>query len=115
MVDELREIWKYRELLVIFVQRDLKVRYKNSFLGFGWSLINPLLQVLTIAVIIQFVLKIRIPNYHVYLFCATLPWLFFSTALMDTSLSLVHYYPLMRRVYFPRILVPLASVIYNVI
>jgi len=112
---DLRELWAYRELLWILVQRDLKVRYKNSLLGVGWTLINPLLQVLTIALVLQFVMKTRTQNYHAYLFCATLPWLFFSQAVMDTSLSLAHYHKLMRRVYFPREVIPLAAVIANLI
>jgi ABC-type polysaccharide/polyol phosphate export permease len=112
---DLKELWNYRELLHILVQRDLKARYKNSALGFGWSLINPLVQVVIITLVIQFLMGVDIPNYHAYVFCATLPWLFFSTALMDSSFSLVGCYNLIRRTYFPRELVPLVSVTANVI
>jgi len=115
MRTDLRELWQYRELLAILVQRDLKVRYKNSVLGVGWTLINPLLQVLTIALVLQVLMRTRTQNYHVYLFCATLPWLFFSQAVMDTSVSLGHYHKLMRRVYFPREIIPLAAVAANFI
>jgi lipopolysaccharide transport system permease protein len=117
MHEDLSELWRYRELLWILVQRDLKVRYKNSVLGFGWSLVNPLLQVLIITVVIKMLMDPRqVPdNYHVYVFCATLPWLFFSTAVMDSSLSLLQYQDLIRRVYFPRSVLPLATVIANLI
>ncbi len=116
MLADLRELWNYRELLVIFVQRDLKVRYKNSVLGFGWSLLNPLVQVFTLTLVLQFLgVGQRQPNYHLYVFCAMLPWLFFSTAVMDSTMSLVSFYHLMRRTYFPRELAPLAVVIANLI
>lgn len=99
----------------MLVQRDLKVRYKNSVLGFGWSLINPLVQVVIITLVMQHVMHVSIPNFHAYVFCATLPWLFFNTAIMDTSMSLVTFYHLMRRTYFARELLPLAAVIANLI
>lgn len=117
MREDLREIWKYRELLIMFVQRDLKVRYKNSILGFGWSLINPLMQVAVLTVVLLFLMpqKNRPENYHAYVFCATVPWLFFSTALMDSTNCLLAYYNLIRKTYFPREIIPLASVAGNVI
>jgi lipopolysaccharide transport system permease protein len=108
-------LWSYRELLVILVQRDLKVRYKNSVLGFGWSLINPLIQVLTITLVLRVMMKGGNPNYSAYVFCATLPWLFFSTAVLDASPSLVLYHTLVRRTYFPREIIPLATIIANLI
>lgn len=115
--ENLREIWRFRELLFIFVQRDLKVRYKNSALGFGWSLANPLAQVVTITLVLSFLTPpaYRTQNYHVYVFCATLPWLFFSTTLMDAANSLLGHYQIMRRTYFPRELIPMASVVSNLI
>jgi ABC-type polysaccharide/polyol phosphate export permease len=112
---DLRELLKYRELLHILVQRDLKVRYKNSALGFGWSLVNPLAQVVIITIVIQFLMRVEIKNYHAYVFCATLPWLFFSTALMDSSFSLVGCYNLIRRTYFARELVPISAVAANAV
>jgi lipopolysaccharide transport system permease protein len=117
MRQELQELWKYRELLLLFVQRDLKVRYKNSVLGFGWSLLNPLVQVLTLTFVILFLVepKDRPQNYHVYVFCAMMPWLFFNTALMDSTNALIGYYNLLRKTYFPREILPLAVVIANFI
>jgi ABC-2 type transport system permease protein len=115
MREELRELWRYRELLLMFVQRDLKVRYKNSVLGFGWSLINPLVQVLTIAFVIQFLMGSRVENYHAYLFCATVPWFFFNSGLLDSGQCLVFYYHLLRKTYFPREIMPLATVGANLV
>lgn len=111
LADSLRELWAYRELLLILVIRDLKVRYKNSFLGFGWSLLNPLLQVLIITLVVRFLMDVRAPNYHAYVFCATLPWLFFNTGLLDAAPSLLMYREIIRRTYFPREIVPLSTVL----
>lgn len=117
MRESLGEVWRYRELLQILVGRDLRVRYKNSVLGFGWSLINPLVQVAVLAAVLVFLVdpKNRPANYHAYVFCATLPWLFFNTALMDGAASLVNYHQLIRRTYFPRELIPLSSVLANLV
>lgn len=117
MREDLREIWKYRELLLMFVQRDLKVRYKNSILGFGWSLINPLVQVAVLTFVLLFLMPQadRTQNFHAYVFCAMVPWLFFSTALMDSTNCLLAYHNLIRKTYFPREIIPLACVLGNLI
>jgi homopolymeric O-antigen transport system permease protein len=115
MLKNLSELWRYRELLLLLIQRDLKVRYKNSILGFGWSFINPLIQVLPITIVMKFLMSADAPNYHAYVFCATLPWIFFSTAVMDSCSSLVSYYGLVRKTYFPREIIPLATVAANFI
>jgi lipopolysaccharide transport system permease protein len=115
MLTDFREIWRYRELLFLLVRRDLKVRYKNSILGFAWSFLNPLIQVLTITLVFQFLMGDRIPSMHVYFFCAMLPWTFFSTAAMDACASLLMYYNLIRRTYFPREIVQLSSILANLI
>jgi len=113
MLADLREVWKYRELLLLLIQRDLKVRYKNSVLGFGWSFLNPLLQVLTITLVLQFLMGTRTQSYHAYVLCAMLPWMFFNTALMDACASLVSYYNLIRRTYFPREIIQLSTIASN--
>jgi lipopolysaccharide transport system permease protein len=116
MLEELREFYKYRNLLVQLVVRDLKVRYKNSVLGFFWSLANPLVQVATITVIVKYVMGIGIPNYSAYLLVGYLPWVFFQMALLDSSDTiLVHHRDLLKKVYFPREVLPISAVIANLI
>lgn len=110
---ELKELWSYRELLWILFRRDLSVRYKNSVLGFAWSLINPLLQVAVITIVLKYVLRIDIPNYSAYIFCAFLPWSFFQLALLDASTSLLFHERLIKKVYFPREIIPLSLVLSN--
>lgn len=115
MLAELKELWRFRELLIILVKRDLYVRYKNTVGGFAWSLINPLLQVIVITVVLKYVMRFDVPNYSAYIFCAFLPWSFFQLGLLDASTSLLFHERLIRKVYFPREVIPLSLVISNLI
>jgi len=115
MLTELAELFKYRDLLTQLVVRDLKVRYKNSVLGFFWSLANPLVQVATITVVVKYVMRVEIPNYSAYLLVAYLPWTFFQMSLMDASQSVLEHHDLLKKVYFPREVLPLSMVIANLI
>lgn len=112
---ELAELWQYRELVEILVRRDLTVRYKNTKLGFLWSLLNPLIQVIVITVVLEHILGVDIRNYSAYVFCAVLPWSFFQLSLLDASDSLVKHYALIKKVYFPREVIPLATVLANLL
>ncbi len=115
MLDQIRELYGYRDLVRQLVVRDLKVRYKNSVLGFFWSLLNPLVQVATITLVVKYVLRLDMPNYSAYLLVAYLPWVFFQMALLDSSQILIHHRDLLRKVYFPREVLPLSAVISNLI
>ena len=115
MLAELKELYRFRELLWILVLRDLKVRYKNSALGFAWSLINPAVQVAVISFVVKNFIKMDVPNLSAYIFCAFLPWSFFQLALLDTSHSLIVNERLMKKVYFPREIIPLSLVLSNLI
>lgn len=115
MVNELRELLRYRYLLAQLVVRDIKVRYKNSFLGFLWSLANPLLQVATMTVVIKYVMRLDIPNYSAYLLVGYLPWMFFQMALLDSSQVVLAHRDLLRKVYFPREVLPASVVVANLI
>ena len=114
MIENLRELWKYRELLQQLVRRELKVRYKNSVLGFFWSIVPPLLQVLVFTFFIG-ALKVNIPNGGAYMLCGVIPWTFINTTILDSSQSLLINYPIIKKVYLPREVIPLAIVIANVI
>jgi ABC-type polysaccharide/polyol phosphate export permease len=112
---DLRELYKFRELLLILVIRDLKVRYKNSYLGILWSLVNPVLQVAVITIVLKFFVKVDIPNYSAYVFAAFLPWMFFQLSLLDATHSIAMHDRMLRMVYFPREVIPLSIVISNLI
>jgi ABC-type polysaccharide/polyol phosphate export permease len=115
MMSELRELWRFRELLVTLVQRDLKIRYKNSALGFFWSLLNPLLIVLVMTFILSNFMGMKISSPSAYIMAAYLPFIFFQLCLMDSAQTILASMPLIRKIYFPREVLPLASVISNFI
>jgi len=113
MLSELRELWRFREAIWEFVKRDLRLRYKNSVLGFVWSMASPLMRVFVITVIIRRVMKVDAPNYSAYLFCAFMPWNFFVQAAQDACSCVLLHFMLVKKVYFPRELLPLSSVLAN--
>jgi lipopolysaccharide transport system permease protein len=113
MLDDLRELWRFRELLATMVKRDLKVRYKNSTFGILWSFMNPLLMTLVTFVVFTQILPNPMPHYIVYYLAAYLPFTFLSTAILDSSQSILTAQSIVKKVYFPRELLPLSSVIGN--
>lgn len=115
MRELLQELWIYRELLRTLVTRELRVRYKNSALGFFWSLLNPLATVLVMTLVFKYVMGMRIANYSAYILVAYLPWTFFQFALLDSSQTILVYMQVIKKVYFPRVLLPLAAVVSNFI
>jgi len=112
---EAKELWKFRALLVSMVQRDLSVRYKNSFLGFIWSMINPLLTVFVLTFVFKYLQGNPTPNFSAYILAAYLPYMFFQMAIMDSAQSVLGNLQLMKKIYFPREIFPLASIISNFI
>ncbi len=113
--ESLAELWRYRYLLQMFARRELKVRYKNSALGLVWSIIPPLLQVLVYMFLFKVALRIEYKNYAPYLLCGLIPWTFFSTALLDASQCLLANYGIIKKVYMPREVIPIATVLSNTV
>lgn len=108
----LKDLWEYRELLYFLVWRDIKVRYKQTALGAVWAVLQPLLTMLVFTVIFGRLAKVPsdgIP-YPVFAYTALLPWQLFAFALSESSNSLVMNKNLLTKVYFPRLIVPMASV-----
>jgi ABC-2 type transport system permease protein len=105
-----REVWRYRELLGNLVRKELKVKYKNSALGFVWSLLNPALYLVVFYVVFQVVLKAGIPNFAIFLLAGLLPWNLFATSLGASCQSIVGNASLVGKVWFPREILPLAAV-----
>jgi lipopolysaccharide transport system permease protein len=108
----LRELWAYRELLYFLAWRDIKVRYKQTALGAAWAVLQPLLGMLVFSVV--FGRLARLPSdgvpYPLFAYCALVPWTYFANALAHASSSLVDHGRLLTKVYFPRLLLPAASV-----
>ena len=113
LIEEARELWRYRHLVRTLVERDLRVRYKNSVLGIAWTMINPLVQVFVLTVAVSFILGAGPRNLSAYIFCATIPWTFFQTAVLDSSTSVLAKLGLLKKVYFPREIPLIATVCQN--
>ncbi|MFO0938491.1 MAG: ABC transporter permease [Gemmataceae bacterium] len=106
------ELIRYRDLFYYLTLRDIKLRYKQTILGVGWSLFQPLA---TMAVFALFIGNIAgldkdIPNYSLFAFCAVLPWTFFSNSMINAGNSLLANERLVTKAYFPRVLMPMANV-----
>ena len=110
---DLQELWRYRELLFILAMRDVKVRYKQTLVGAAWAILQPLLTMVVFTTL--FSLLGRWPTegtlpYAVTLYCGLLPWQFFASAIVQSSESLVANRSLVTKIYFPRVIIPMAPV-----
>lgn len=109
---DFRELWAYRELLWTFVLRDIKVQYKQTVLGCAWAIIQPVMGMVIFSVI--FGRWAKIPSegypYPIFVYAGLLPWAFFANSLSSSANSVVGSAGLITKVYFPRLIVPLASV-----
>jgi lipopolysaccharide transport system permease protein len=109
----LAELWAYRELLYFFVWRDVKVRYKQTLVGAGWAVLQPLLAMTVFTLF--FGLLAKIPSdglpYPVFYFCALLPWMYFAGALTTATNTIVDHQRVITKVFFPRVLLPVSAVL----
>ena len=111
----LSELWDYRELLFSLVMRDLKVRYRNSVLGVLWSLGNPLLMMAVFTVVFTVMTPTNIEKFPIFVLCGLLPWNFFSASVNGSIRAVVDNAPLVRKVYFPREMLPISIVLANLV
>lgn len=114
---ELKELWQYRELLYFLAWRDVKLRYKQTALGAAWAILQPLLTMMVFSIIFGQLAKLPsegIP-YPIFTYTALLPWQMFAFALSNSSNSLINSQNLISKVYFPRLIIPLASTLPGVI
>ena len=113
----LHELWEYRELLYFLVLRDIKVKYKQTVIGAGWAVIQPLFTMVVFSVI--FGRLANLPSdgvpYPIFSFAGLVPWVFFSNGLTQSSGSLVGGGGLIKRIYFPRLIVPIAGVLSGIV
>ena len=113
----LKDVWDYRELLYFLVWRDIKVRYKQTALGAAWAIIQPVMTMIVFSVFFGRLAKLPsdgIP-YPVFAFAALLPWQLFAFSLSESSNSLVSSQNLITKVYFPRLVIPLSSVLAGIV
>jgi homopolymeric O-antigen transport system permease protein len=113
----LRELWEYRELLFFLIWRDIKVRYKQTALGAGWAVIQPFFTMLVFSLFFGRLAKVPSDGmpYPIFAYAALVPWTFFANGLAQSADSLVGSANLLRKVYFPRLLIPMATVLAGVV
>ena len=110
MFFKLKEIYQYRQMLRSLILTDLRTRYKGSFLGFLWTFVNPLLTLLVYTVIFSTIMRVNIPHYSMFMFVGLLPWIFFATSLQNSAGVVVRQAGLVKKIYFPRIVLPISTV-----
>lgn len=109
---KLRDLWQYRELLYFLTWRDVKVRYKQTMIGFLWAIIQPLMKMVVFSIIFGSLAKMDSEGfpYPIFLYAALLPWEFFASSVSRSGQSIVASENLIKKVYFPRIIIPISAV-----
>jgi len=105
-----KELYQYREFLYTNVKKDIRGKYKASFLGVLWSFINPLLQVVVYAIVFPYIMRIQTPNYLIFLICGIIPWTWFVNSLSGGTTTITSNAGLIKKVYFPREILPISVV-----
>jgi len=113
----LRDLWLYRELIFFMTWRDLKVRYKQTLLGVGWAILQPFMTMIVFSIFFGSLAQVPSDGvpYPIFTYTALIPWTLFSKALQDASRSLVANSHMITKVYFPRMILPISSVLAGVV
>ena len=106
----IKNLYNYRELLKTSIKKEVRSKYKNSFLGVVWSFLNPLLQIVVYAIIFSLILKNKQEHYAVFLCCGIIPWTFFSVSINKSSFTIIENGNIIKKVYFPREIIPISVV-----
>lgn len=109
-VKHLKELYDYREMIFSLVRKDLRGRYKGSVLGFLWTFINPLLQLMVYTLVFSVIMKAGYDQYYLFLFVALVPWMFFASSVQDGATSIIREKDMVKKIYFPREVLPIATV-----
>lgn len=110
MLDELREVWRYRDLLIQLVSRNIKVRYKRSVLGIVWTMLNPLLIMIILTLVFSNIFRVQIEHYSIYILSALVIWNFFAQTTTMAMSELVWGGGLFHRIYMPRTVFALSAI-----
>lgn len=108
--EQVRQVWQYRELLTNLIRKELRVKYKNSALGFAWSLLTPALYLVVFSLVFQVFLDAGIPRFAIFFLAGLIPWAFFANSLSDATASMTANPTLVQRVWFPRQILPFATI-----
>ena len=110
MFNVFKNLYNYRELLKTNVKKEIRGKYKNSFLGVLWSFLNPLLQIAVYALVFPLILRNTQENYVIFLCCGLIPWTFFATAITRSASTMIENGNILKKVYFPREILPISVV-----
>ena len=114
-MNKIKELYEYRYMLATLIKQDLLGKYRKSILGLLWTLINPLIQLIVYVVLFQYIFDITIENYPIYLFIGIMGWNLFSVSLTAGTGSIVRNSGMVKKIYFPKEVLPIAILIGNVI
>lgn len=106
----LKELYQYREMIRSLIHRDIRGRYKGSVLGFLWTFINPLMQLIVYTIVFSSIMRMGIDKYYLFLFVALIPWIFFSSSLIVGANCIIDNVNLVTKIYFPREVLPISTV-----
>ena len=109
-MNTLKELYEYREMIVSLIRRELRGKYKASVLGFLWTFLNPLFQLSIYTVVFSIILSSNIEDFYLYLFVGLVPWNFFSASVAGGAGCVVSQENLIKKIYFPRMVLPIACV-----
>ena len=110
IMKNLKELYDYRQMIFSLVKKDLRGRYKGSALGFLWTFLNPLLQLVVYSIVFSTIFRNNIEKFYLDLFIGLLPWMFFSSSLTVGSVSVISSKDMVKKIYFPREVLPIAYV-----
>ena len=111
MIKTLQELYEYREMIYSLIQKELRGKYKGSVLGFLWSLLIPLFQLVIYTIVFSVFMRSGIDKFYIFLFVALVPWLFFNSCITGGATSIIQQKNLVEKIYFPRMVLPVAYTI----
>lgn len=110
MIKKFKELYDYREMILSLVRKDLRGRYKSSVLGFLWTFINPLCQIIVYTMVFSMIFRMDIERYYLFITVVMIPWVFFSSSVSSGSMAVVSQKDLVQKIYFPREVLPISYV-----
>lgn len=110
MINKIKELYTYREMIASLIRRDLRGKYKASTLGFLWTFLNPIMQLLVYTFVFSIVMRAGIEKFYIYLFVGLVPWNFFSSSVAGGAYAVVSQENLIKKIYFPRLVLPISYV-----
>ena len=110
MLDRLREIYSYKEMIRNLVKKELRGRYQSSVLGFLWTFLNPLFQIIIYTIVFSTIMRSGMEQFYLYLTVGMIPWMFFSSSVQGGAMCIVSQQDLVKKIYFPREVLPVSYV-----